>query len=468
MMKTTATIHSGTKVAVVGLGISGRAAVTYARQCGAEVRVSDSRPKQRFLLEEQKFLAATNVLWEAGGHTLEFLRQAELILVSPGVNLDSPVMQELRNAGLPLVGELGVAAGLITVPVVAVTGTNGKTTVTTLIGELLQGSGRTPFVGGNIGTPVYEYLCRPEGYDVVVVEVSSFQLESAGTFAPEVGVLLNITPDHLDRHGSLEKYARVKMQLFKHQKQGDVAIINGDDHLCRQLPDGAAAEVRSFGCNAQNAQNAAVMSKDKICLTTDGKVEEYCLAGTSLGNSVGMQNGAAAILAARALGCTREQIMAGLKAFRLSPHRIEFVAEVDGVSYYNDSKATNTGAVIAALRQFPGNVILIAGGRDKGDDYRLLRESVAGRVRLVIVIGESAGLLEDALADIVQLRRAGSMEEAVRLAAEEGRPGDVVLLSPACASFDMFTSYGHRGNEFKKVVMNLRPAERPDDGVMHS
>ncbi|EKD37389.1 MAG: hypothetical protein ACD_75C01145G0001, partial [uncultured bacterium] len=412
MMKTAAMIHPGVKVAVVGLGISGRAAVHYARQCGAEVRVSDSRPKQRFLVEEQKFLAATNVLWEAGGHTLEFLRQADLILVSPGVNLELPVMRELRSAGLPLAGELGVAAGLITVPVVAVTGTNGKTTVTTLIGELLRGSGRKPFVGGNIGTPVYEYLCRPAEYDVVVVEVSSFQLESAGTFAPQVGVLLNITPDHLDRHGSLENYARVKMQLFKHQKPGDVAIINGDDRLCRKLPDGAAAEVRSFGCNAhnikstkstKNTKNAAVLVDDKICLTTHGEVEEYSLAGTSLGNSVGMQNGAAAILAARALGCTREQIMAGLKAFRLAPHRIEFVAEVDGVSYYNDSKATNTGAVIAALRQFPGNVILIAGGRDKGDDYRLLRESVAGRVRLVLVIGESAGLLEEALADVVRL-----------------------------------------------------------------
>jgi len=453
MMKKAAMIHPGTKVAVIGLGISGRAAVKYARQCGAEVRVSDSRPEQRFLVEEQSFLTATNVIWEAGGHTLEFLRQADLVLVSPGVNLESPVMRDLRNAGIPLVGELAVAAGLIEVPVVAVTGTNGKTTVTTLIGELLQGSGKRVFVGGNIGTPLYEFLCRPTEYDIVVVEVSSFQLESAGSFAPDVGILLNITPDHLDRHGSLEKYAQVKMQLFMHQKPGDIAVVNGEDRLCADLPGGAQAEIRSFG---HTERDAAVITHDGICLKVLDEVEEYPLADTVLGNSVGLQNSAAAILAVRALGCTKEQIMAGLQAFRLSPHRIEFVAEVDGVSYYNDSKATNTGAVIAALRQFSGNVILIAGGRDKGDDYRLLRESVAARVRQLIVIGESAGLLADALADVVALVRAGSMREAVGYAAAAGRKGDVVLLSPACASFDMFTSYGHRGNEFKKEVLNLR------------
>lgn len=462
MMKPADTIRQGTKVAVVGLGISGRAAVKYALLRGAEVRISDSRPEPRFLQEEEKFLAATNVAWEAGGHTRHFLETADLILVSPGVYLDMPVMRDLRQAGIPLLGELAIAAGRIDVPVVAVTGTNGKTTVTTLIGELLQRSGKRPFVGGNIGTPLYEYLCRPTEYDVVVVEVSSFQLESGGTFAPDIAVLLNITPDHLDRHGSLDGYAQVKMRLFACQKEGNIAIVNGDDRLCRNLPDGARATVRSFG---HNEHDAAFIKNDKICLTTPGQVEEYRLAGTSLGNSVGLQNGAAAILAARALGCTHEQIMTGLQAFRLSPHRIEFVAEVDGVSYYNDSKATNSGAVIAALEQFPGNVILIAGGRDKGDDYRLLQESVAARVRQLIVLGEAAGLLEDALANVVPIRRAGSMTEAVRLAAQTATPGDVVLLSPACASFDMFTSYGHRGNEFKKEVLSLQPLERAEGGA---
>jgi UDP-N-acetylmuramoylalanine--D-glutamate ligase len=454
-------IYSGARVAILGLGISGRAAVKYALQCGARVRVSDNRPELRFVAEEGKFLAATGVLWEAGGHTYDFLCQADLVLVSPGVDLAMPLLKSLRSAGVQLAGELAVAAGELHVPVVAVTGTNGKTTVTTLIGELVRGSGKRVFVGGNIGTPLYEFLCRPEEYDLVVVEVSSFQLESAGAFAPNVGVLLNITPDHLDRHGSLATYGRVKMQLFAHQEKGDLAIVNGDDPLCLELPAGLSGDVQSFGTGKKDT---AVIEDNLIRLSLAGKKEEYPLSGTPLGNSVGLRNSAAAILAARRLGCSPEQIRQGLREFHLLPHRIEFVAEADGVSYYNDSKATNTGAVIGALEQFPGNVILIAGGRDKGDDYRLLRESVAARVRLLVVIGEAAGLLENALADVVDILPAESMQEAVAFAADNARKGDVVLLSPACASFDMFTSYGHRGNEFKKEVLGLQAARQAASG----
>ncbi len=454
-MKASSLIYPGAEVAILGLGISGRAAVKYALQCGAQVRVSDHRPKQRFVAEEGEFLAATGILWEAGGHSHDFLSQAGLVLVSPGVNLAMPLLKALQNSGVKLAGELAVAAGELRVPVVAVTGTNGKTTVTTLIGELLRGSGKRVFVGGNIGTPLYEYLCRPDDYDLVVVEVSSFQLESAGAFAPDIGLLLNITPDHLDRHGDLEEYGRVKMRLFAHQKDGDLAIVNGDDPLCLALPPGLSCEVQSFG---SGTTNTAVIEDGLVRLTLGETTEEYPLAATSLGNSVGLRNSGAAILAARRLGCSPEQIRQGLRDFRLSPHRIEFVAEVDGVTYYNDSKATNTGAVIAALEQFPGNVILIAGGRDKGDDYGLLRAMVAARVRLLVVLGEAAGLLRRALADVVEIVPADSMRQAVALAGERARPGDVVLLSPACASFDMFTSYGHRGNEFKKEVLGLPAA----------
>jgi len=460
-MKGSAILFPGRKVAILGLGISGRAAVKYALQCGASVRVSDNRPEEKFVAEEGPFLSSTGVAWEAGGHTFDFLRQADCILLSPGVDPALPLLTSLRQAGVQMAGELAVAAGQLTVPVVAITGTNGKTTVTTLIGELLAASGKKVFVGGNIGTPLYEYLCCPEDYAAVVVEVSSFQLESGGDFTPDVGVLLNITPDHLDRHGSLAEYARAKMQLFAHQRQGDLAVINGDDAQCLALAENLGALVQTFG---RAKANTAVIKDARIDVSTEEGTEEYFLAGTALANDVGLSNSAAAILAARRLGCSQAEIQRGLRAFRLLPHRIEFVAEVNGVLYYNDSKATNTGAVLGALAQFPGNVILLAGGRDKGDDYRLLRHEVAARVRHLIVLGEAARLLQQALADVVAISAAGSMHEAVQLAAGMARSGDVVLLSPACASFDMFSSYGHRGNEFKKEVLALSETSGQDLG----
>jgi UDP-N-acetylmuramoylalanine--D-glutamate ligase len=446
-------IYPGVKIAVMGLGITGRAAVRYCLHCGAEVFVSDSRPEQRFLAEEGELLATADINWEAGGHSREFLSRVDLLLVSPGVDLDLPLLKRLRSDGVKIAGELAVAAGQVDVPVVAVTGTNGKTTVTTLIGEIFKGAGRKVFVGGNIGTPLYEYLLHPEGYDMVVLEVSSFQLESAGDFSPDVALLLNITPDHLDRHISMERYVQAKMQLFMHQRQGAVAIVNGDDPLCRELPQGVRSVVRTLGTNDRCS---AIIGDNRITLSVDDEQEEYQLEGVGQVNDITLMNYAAAILAVRSQGCTRLQTQAGLNAFCPLPHRIEFVAEVNGVFYYNDSKATNTGAVIGALAQFPKNVILLAGGRDKGDDYRLLRESVLGRVKKMIVLGESAGLLTDALADVVDIIPARSMEDAVQTAARNADSGDIVLLSPACASFDMFTSYGHRGNEYKKAVLALQ------------
>ena len=452
-MKNESLIYPGSKVAVMGLGVSGRAAVRYARHCGAEVFVSDNRPEHRFLAEEGDFLAAMHVQWEAGSHSRDFLARAEMLLVSPGVNLDLPLFKALKEDGVKIIGEFAIAAGKITVPVVAVTGTNGKTTVTTLIGDILAAAGKRVFVGGNIGTPLYEYLLHPQDFDIVVAEVSSFQLESAGNFGPDVGILLNISPDHLDRHVSMDRYAQVKMQLFAHQHPGSVAIINGDDPLCYRLAQGLPATVRTFG---ENDRCSAIIGDNRITFMVDALQEEYQFADLGRLNIITLMNYAAAIIAARSLGCTYAQVLTGLRTFQPLPHRIEFVAEVHGVSYYNDSKATNTGAVIGALAQFPGNVILLAGGRDKNDDFRLLRQSVASKVKKLVVIGEAAGLLEDALADLVEIIPARSMADAVNTAAKSATAGDVVLLSPACASFDMFTSYGHRGNEFRKAVLALQ------------
>ncbi|MGW8194080.1 MAG: UDP-N-acetylmuramoyl-L-alanine--D-glutamate ligase [Desulforhopalus sp.] len=449
-------IKPGAKVAVMGLGVSGRAAVRYALHCGAEVAVSDTREEKQFVRDEAGLLSSTNVEWEAAGHSREFLMQRDLVLVSPGIPDDLPILQDLRRAGVAVAGEFAVAAGEIRVPVIAVTGTNGKTTVTTLIGSILSAAGNRVFVGGNIGTPLYEYLVAPDNYDVVVVEISSFQLENAGDFAPDVAVMLNISADHLDRHKTLANYLGLKMRLFAHQDQNQCAVVNGDDPLCRQLPSTVRSKIYTFG---ERKDSTAVFSSKGITVDFSGKRQEYPLAdGVQSGRIAGM-NFAAAILAATAAGCSDWAIRKGLKDFQPLPHRIEFVADVNGVSYYNDSKATNTGAVTAALSQFDDNVILIAGGRDKGDDFRLLRECVADHVRKVVLIGEAADLIEQALADRVATVRKASLPEAVRAAAQCARPGDVVLLSPGCASFDMFQSYGHRGEVFRSEVLALQAGD---------
>lgn len=454
-MKSNTLIQAGIRVAVLGLGVSGRAAVRYLQACGAEVRVSDNRQQQQLLEKEGEFLQETCVSWEAGGHTAAFLECCDILFVSPGVPLNLPVLMELQRKGARIMGELALASPALSETVIAITGTNGKTTVTTLIGELLKGAGQSAFVGGNIGTPLFEYLLKGDQFDAVVLEASSFQLDTAGEFRPDIAVLLNVTPDHIDRHGSLAEYARAKMKIFAHQRPTDIAIVNGDDPLCRSLAGEIGSRRVLFG-HGQDCHARIEGKRVILCWPGD---EVYDLAGTRMDNSTGVLNSAAAILAARSAGCSPDRIRAGLAAFRPLHHRMEPVAEIDGVVYYDDSKATNTGAVLTALAQIDGRVVLIAGGRDKGDDYTLLRQSVSEKARRVVLIGEAAVLLEKALSGAAPLVRAQSMDEAVQLASAVAEPGDAVLLSPACASFDMFNSYAHRGEVFAAAVERLRKTE---------
>jgi UDP-N-acetylmuramoylalanine--D-glutamate ligase len=347
-------------------------------------------------------------------------------------------------------GELAVAAPLIKKPIVAITGTNGKTTVTALIGELLQRAGKKVFVGGNIGTSLFDYLLCPDNVDVLVLELSSFQLEAAGDFKADVALLLNVTPDHLDRHGDMTRYAAAKMKIFERQGEKDTAIVNGDDQYCRELAAGLGPQRLLFFGHGEGCQ--AHVDRHVVAALWQGEREQYDLTGTMLDSATGALNSAAAILAARAMGCAPAIIAQGLAAFQVAAHRMALVGEKGGVVYYDDSKATNTGAVISGLANFSGNVILIAGGRGKGDDYSLLRESVEKKVRVLILIGETQDLIAQAVEGLTDIRRAGSMEEAVALATSLARSGDTVLLSPACASFDMFKSYGHRGQVFTDAV----------------
>lgn len=446
-------IKPGAKVGVLGLGLTGKAATRYCLESGARVYVSDLRPKEQFLREEEEFLAAQDVMWEAGGHRFSFLSDMDLVLLSPGISPHISVIEKLVQAGVEVTGELAIAAGNLEVPVIAVTGTNGKTTVTTLIGEILKAAGKRVFVGGNIGTPMYEYLLHSEKYDALVLEVSSFQLECCGEFAPDVGLLLNVTPDHLDRHGSMDCYLAAKMQLFTHQHKEQYAIFNGDVPPDLSASESLAPQILFFG---QGAGNQAIIDESRISISVDGRKIDYNYENFGSVKGVDRMNFAAAILACHYSDCSVRQIMMGLKNFRSLDHRLEFVGNVAGVSYYNDSKATNTGAVIGALNQFEGSVILIAGGRHKGDDFRLLRDAVAGRVRHVLLLGESAEMIEEALLDLSSMEKVETMEEAVVRAAALAVEGETVLLSPGCASFDMFDSYGHRGDLFKEAVTHLK------------
>lgn len=453
------------RAVVVGLGASGLAAVRFLHGLGVRVRVSESRPETRIAEDDLALLRRLGVPLESGGHTSDFFAGAELVVPSPGVPLDLPVLRYAAAQGVAIVGELALAAGRFRVPVVGVTGSNGKTTVTSLLGELLRAAGRRVFVGGNIGTPLLNYLLDPGDAEVVVLELSSFQLELSGAFRPDVALFLNLSPDHLDRHGSMECYGAAKRRIFANQGPGDIAIVGADDPLVMAAAVTTAGTVLHFG---RSPQAEARVTASGVSLTTSfaGKEvdETYDLRETALASAVNRLNVAAAILAARSLGCRPGTCRTGLAGYTLPGHRMAVVAEIDGVLFVDDSKGTNTGAVAAALASCRGPVVLIGGGRDKGSDFTLLRPAVERHVRRLVLIGEAAGAMAAALDSLVPVSRAASMEDAVRRAAAAARPGDTVLLSPGCASFDMFTGYAERGRLFQQAVADLRQTLRAASG----
>lgn len=458
-MKENPLVHKNMTVAVVGLGVSGSAAVRYFHALGAEVSVSERRTRDQLRPEERQLVDDCCRHFEGGGHSLELLQQAELVFLSPGIPHTLPVLQKLERRSARIVGELALAAPVLSSRTIAVTGTNGKTTVTTLIGEILAAAGENVCVCGNIGRPLLDCLQSGKQPDSVVVEVSSFQLESGGEFRPDIAVLLNISPDHLDHHGSYADYIKAKAKIFKHQRSGDSAVICDDDILCAELGGNLEnVEVFFFG---HDKRCQAYICESEIYLRLRSSIERYDLSGTVLDTFTGRRNCAAALCAVRLAGVEGSVAEAAIRSFKGLPHRLELVDTVGGVRYYNDSKATNTGAVISALRQVPGRVILIAGGRDKGDDYGLLRQAVSAQVRHLIVIGEAAAAIASALEDIVPVSTAAGMDEAVRLADSAAAAGDSVLLSPACASFDMFEGYAHRGRVFKESVARIRTQTSP-------
>ena len=468
-------LSPGMNILVVGLGKTGVAAVRFFLQHGAHVIVSDSSPKATISPEIISWLEENDITHETDGHSIDLFKSVDLIFVSPGIPLSITPLAEARRSSIPIFGELAIAAHYMKTPAVGITGTNGKTTVTTLLGDILKAGLRNVFVGGNIGIPLLEYVSGPQDDDIVVAEISSFQLDTGGEkfgLPFKVAILLNISPDHLERYTSFSAYVDSKFKIFASQGPDDFAILNADDveimnrkHLWpenrkfffgEELADLAGAKILAGKIILRNSSNSA--------LPDNMHGEEYDLSKTSLKNSPNLQNAAAAILAARLMGCQQQDILKGLVSFTPLEHRMSLVADIGGVIYIDDSKATNVGAVYSALDAIKKPVILIAGGRDKGGDYSVLLEPVRRKVKHMLLIGEASDKMMRIFSAFTNVETLESLQNAVSRAATLAVSGDAVLLSPACASFDMFSSYAERGNIFRNSVLDMKSTSTSKTG----
>jgi UDP-N-acetylmuramoylalanine--D-glutamate ligase len=444
----------GKKVLVVGLGKSGLAAALFLRRRGAQVTVSDLRSAQALSKEIPSLLEA-GILVEAGGHGLLTFRRQDLIVVSPGVPLSTPELLLVRHLGLPIIGELELAARFLQGNVLAITGSNGKTTTTTLCGEIFVAGGFETQVAGNIGLPVIEVVDQSKPGSWTVLEVSSFQLETTQSFHPRIAVILNITPDHLDRHGTFENYRAMKEKIFANQTAEDFLILNGDDPVTQQAASRTRAQVFWFSRSKIVRRGAFVMNG--IVMFRAGEQAKAMpvipVADIPLKGEHNVENVLAAVCAACVANIAAEAIARSVASFHAVEHRLEFVTSIHGVDYYNDSKATNVDATAKAIASFPGSIHLILGGKDKDSDYTQLHALLRERVKTVYTIGSAAEKIESQIAGVTKVIRAGTLEAAVDQAGTQAEAGDVVLLAPACSSFDQFENYEQRGRVFKKAVM---------------
>ena len=443
----------GKKWTVLGAARSGVAVAGLLKRHGADVFLSEMAPQEE-KRDEASILDENGIPSEFGDHSKRII-DASGVVVSPGIALSSPVMQMIEDAGIPVWSEIEVASWFCDAPMIAVTGSNGKSTTTALMGSMFRYAGTPCVVAGNIGQPFSDYVESIEPEGVAVLEVSSFQLETIDTFHPCVAVFLNLTPDHLDRHGTMEAYGELKSRIFENQVASDYLVYNGLDENVVEWAKSAQSERVVFGVEADSLK-CGYVHQGMLTLQVGRKPEAICsVESMSMRGDHNVSNALAAALAARLMGTDSKAIAEALQTYRALPHRMEFVRTVNGVDWVNDSKATNVDAVWYALGSFSTPVILIAGGRDKDADFRLLRQCVEERARSVILLGEAADKLEQALQGTCPLIRVDSLEEAVEKAREVAHPHDVVLLSPACASFDMFKNFEDRGDQFKALVERL-------------
>jgi UDP-N-acetylmuramoylalanine--D-glutamate ligase len=443
----------GKNILVVGLARSGVAAAEFLLSRGARVVVNDAKPESE--LKDVSGLRAKGVEIVAGSHPPELFEKPDLIVVSPGVPLALEPFRRAREAGVEIIGEVELAARFMRGRLVGITGSNGKTTTTTLAGELLKGAGLPTQVGGNIGEPLISLVDKSRDDGFTVIELSSFQLEAIERLRLFVSVIINITPDHLDRYDSMDDYVAAKANIFRNQTSKDYAVLNADDERVSKMD--TLTEARTIFFSRRRVLDEGIFLRGPALFYRASGVEcelvkrdEIMLRGDH-----NLENVMSALAIGIACGASAESMRAGVRNFKGVEHRLEFVAEINGVKFYNDSKATNVDAAIKCIEAFDGGVNVILGGKDKGGDYSPLAPVARARCSNVILIGAAADKIAAALQDARPLRRASTMEEAVNIGLEVGKPGEIVLLAPACASFDMFDNYEHRGRVFKEAVRNL-------------
>jgi UDP-N-acetylmuramoylalanine--D-glutamate ligase len=443
---------SGRKILVVGLGISGLWTVRWLMKQGARVTVSDLRAESDLDPRWCRELHDSGVTLETGGHSVETFMGSEAIIISPGVPSDMKLLRDAARDGIPVFGELELAGRVVDTPIIGVTGTNGKSTVTDLLGQLLEAGNIPAFVGGNIGTPLMAYACDPRPADYAVIEVSSFQLDTAETFCPFLSVILNVSPDHLDRYQNYEAYVRSKLSIFRNQGPGHYVVLNGEDPILSSVEPPTGVAVLRYGSGRQG-RSGAFLEGDYLVASLDGDRHfRFSTASYRLPGRHNLENLMAVVLAGLVVGLEPSVIQKAVGQFQALSHRLEPVAELGGILVYDDSKATNVDAAVRAIRSFDRPVIWIAGGRHKGADYAPLVDAARGCVRSAVFIGEAKERLAVSFEDVVPYALASSMEEAVSEAFAAARDGDVLLLAPACSSFDMYRDYAHRGEAFRQAV----------------
>lgn len=435
----------GKRVMVAGLGISGMAAARLLARRGARITLWDERED----IAREKLPPGEVYL----GRKLPPLDGVELLIASPGIAANAPITRAARAAKIRIIGELELASRFVRAPMIAITGTNGKSTVTALIGEIFKAAGMRTFVGGNLGTPLSE--AAGGRFDVAVAEVSSYQLETIETFRPRAAVHLNLADDHLDRYAGLAEYGAAKARIFENQDGGDWAILNRDDALVWGLASRVRSRVFGFGMSRPAHAPSIWLEGDALAFDDGARRGRIAMAGFRLPGIHNVANAMAAAGAAIAMDIAPEIIERALREFRGLPHRIEFVCDRGGVAFVDDSKGTNVGATVEAIAAMRGPVILIAGGVDKGGSYEPLRAAIERKVRLVILIGAAREKMRIALAGAAPIESTETLREAAALAASRARSGDTVLLSPACSSFDQFRDYAERGRVFQELVRTL-------------